>query len=131
MPSARFASWSTAGVCGDDHCHVRAAEPILLARTLRSRAAPDIVDEGVVIADLCAAIAAEVDDLQRRRLAHVARAALVRHAETRPSSPYRLPRVVERPLDLLRQKYGIAWLTLPASSMNSVDMSYSRAFHVR
>ena len=29
------------------------------------------------------------------------------------------------------QKYGICWLTLPASSMNSVAMSYSRAFQVR
>ena len=30
-----------------------------------------------------------------------------------------------------RQKYGICLLTLPASSMNSVAMSYSRAFQVR
>ncbi len=29
------------------------------------------------------------------------------------------------------QKYGCDWLTLPASSMNSAEMSYSRAFQLR
>ena len=32
---------------------------------------------------------------------------------------------------LSAQKYGIAWFTSPASSMNSVGMSYSRAFQAR
>ena len=29
------------------------------------------------------------------------------------------------------QKYGMRWLTSPASSMNSVGVSYSRARHAR
>ncbi len=98
------------------------------------RHAVELRHERVVVGDVGAGVAQQVDELLGRRLAHVADVGLVGDAEDRGSS--------SRSTDLFapwfsacemseRQKYGMLLLTSPASSMKRVEKSNSRAFHVR
>ena len=58
--------------------------------------------------------------------------ALYATPSTSSLAPFRLlPRVLSARWSFSTQKYGMFSLTLPASSMNSVQKSNSRAFQVR
>ncbi len=103
-----------------------------LERARREVVLGQVGDVGVAVGDLGTALPQEADDLERRRLAQVADPGLY---DTPMISTFE-PRTAfacsfSAPAIFSTQKYGIAWFTSPASSMNSVGMSNSRARQVR
>ena len=76
----------------------------------------------VVVGDLGALVAQELDQLQRGRLAQVADVGLVGDADEVDSAALDATSRAELSARVIfsRQKYGMFSLTLPASSMNSV-----------
>jgi len=96
------------GVGGDDRRDVGAAQAVG-ELDVGEAVAGQLGDEGVVVGDLGAEVLEPADDLQRRRFADVADAALV--ADLRTPLRARSIRSTQKP--------GWAWFTFPASSMNS------------
>ena len=94
----------------------------------------ELGDVGIVVGDLGAGVAQQLDQLLGRRLAHVADVGLVGDAERRGSASRRA--TASSPWFIAceiteRQKYGMLLLTSPARSMKRVEKSNSRAFQER